>query len=284
MRHSLAIEAGNGDLRVVESRPVMIRFPAIDPVALQLGPVAIHWYGIAYIVGIGIGWWLLRRAAQAPGSEWSNDDVADVVFFAAVGAVLGGRIGYALFYNFSEYSANPLSIFAVWRGGMSFHGGVIGFVCALMVFAWRRRRTFFAVSDFVVPVVPVGLFFGRIANFVNQELWGAPTDLPWGVVFTTPYAGGVARHPSQLYEAFLEGVVLFILLRYVAARSTTTGVVSATFLLGYGIFRAGIEFVREPDQHIGTLAFGWLTMGQVLSAPMIFAGVFILLFVRSRRR
>ncbi len=260
----------------------MLPFPTINPVAIKLGPIAIHWYGLAYLTGIALGWWLLRRAAMRSGSQWSRDDVADVVFFAAIGAVLGGRIGYALFYNFADYAANPLSILAVWRGGMSFHGGVIGFIVAMALFARSRGRRFFAVTDFVLPVVPVGLFFGRIANFINQELWGAPTTLPWGVLFTHPAAGGIARHPSQLYEALLEGVVLFFILRFVAARSTRTGAVSATFLLAYGIMRAGIEFVREPDQHIGYLAFGWVTMGQILSLPMVIGGLFILMLAGSR--
>ena len=260
----------------------MLPFPTIDPVAVKLGPIAIHWYGLAYLTGIGLGWWLLRRAADRSASLWSRDDVADVVFFAAIGAVLGGRIGYALFYNFSDYLANPLSLLAVWRGGMSFHGGVIGFMIAIALFARARGRPFLAVTDFVLPVVPIGLFFGRIANFVNQELWGAPTTLPWGVVFTHPAAGGVARHPSQIYEALLEGVVLFFILRFVAARSTRTGVVSATFLLAYGIMRAGIEFVREPDQHIGYLAFGWVTMGQILSLPMLIGGLLIFVLAGPR--
>ncbi len=261
----------------------MILFPNIDPVALQLGPVAIHWYGIAYIVGIGLGWWALLRNADREGSEWSREDVSDVVFFAALGGVLGGRVGYTLFYNFNETIDAPLSIFAVWRGGMSFHGGTVGFILALLLFAHLRSRRVFSVSDFVTPAVPVGLFFGRIANFVNQELWGSPTALPWGVVFTHPAAGGIARHPSQLYEALLEGLVLFVLLRFVAAKSVSVGAVSATFLIAYGIMRIGIEFVREPDQHIGYVAWGWVTMGQVLSVPMVIGGIIILSLARSRQ-
>ena len=262
----------------------MIQFPSIDPVAFQLGPIAIHWYGIAYIVGIGLGWWCLRRAANSPASTWSRDDVADVVFYAAIGAVLGGRIGYALFYNFADTLVDPLSLFAVWRGGMSFHGGVIGFIIALGIFARRRGRAFLMVTDFVVPVVPIGLFFGRLANFINQELWGAPTNLPWGVLFRHPAAGGVARHPSQLYEAFLEGVVLFFVLRFVAKRAHSTGLVSAVFLIGYGLIRTGIEFVREPDRHIGYIANDWLTMGQLLSLPMLVGGVLLFLFAGRVRK
>jgi phosphatidylglycerol:prolipoprotein diacylglycerol transferase len=261
----------------------MIPFPNIDPIAIKLGPVAVHWYGIAYIVGIGLGWWLLQRRAAASESGWTKEDVADVVFFAAIGCVLGGRIGYALFYNFDDYINNPVTLLAVWRGGMSFHGGAIGFVIALAVFARRRARPFLQTTDFVVQAVPIGLFFGRIANFVNQELWGAPTNLPWGVVFTHQAAGSIARHPSQLYEAVLEGIVLFLILRLVAARSSRVGVVSATFLIVYGIIRAAIELVREPDQHIGYLAQDWVTMGQVLSVPMVVVGIFILLFARSQR-
>ena len=261
----------------------MIPFPDIDPVAISLGPVAVHWYGIAYIVGIGLGWLVLHRRALRPGSEWTPQAVSDVVFFAAIGAVLGGRIGYALFYNFADFLSHPLSIFALWRGGMSFHGGLIGFTVALALFARGRERRFLAVTDSVIAVVPIGLFFGRIANFVNQELWGAPTTVPWGVVFSHPAAGGMARHPSQLYEALLEGVLLFVVLRFVGSRVVSAGVVTATFLMAYGIMRIGIEFVREPDQHIGYLAWGWVTMGQILSLPMLVGGIFILLFARSRR-
>jgi phosphatidylglycerol:prolipoprotein diacylglycerol transferase len=261
----------------------MIAFPNIDPVAVQLGPVAIHWYGIAYLVGIGLGWWFLLRDANRSDSDWSQEAVSDVVFFAALGGVFGGRIGYTLFYNFNETLSDPLSIFAVWRGGMSFHGGTLGFILALALFAHLRSRPLLTVTDFVTVAAPIGLFFGRIANFVNQELWGAPTTLPWGVVFTHPAAGLIARHPSQVYEALLEGLVLFILLRFVAAKCSLVGAVSATFLIAYGIMRIGIEFVREPDQHIGYLAWGWVTMGQILSLPMILGGLIILGIAHSRR-
>lgn len=262
----------------------MIPFPAIDPVAVALGPVKIHWYGLAYVVGIGLGWWVLARRAVAPGSAWTRDDVGDVVFFAALGAVLGGRFGYALFYNLAEYLRDPAALLRVWQGGMSFHGGVLGFILALAVYARRRARPFFAVADFVVPVVPIGLFFGRLANFVNQELWGAPSAVPWAVLFTAPAAGGVPRHPSQLYEAALEGGVLFAVLNFVARAKPAHGTVAGVFLVGYGVLRFLVEFVREPDAHIGYL-FGtpWVTMGHVLSAPMVAAGMVILTLARARR-
>ena len=274
--------AAVADPCVVESCLPMLTSPNIDPVAVHIGPIAVHWYGIAYIVGIVLGWWLLQLRAGRGQFDWSRDDVADVVFFAALGAVLGGRIGYILFYNFADYLSEPLSIFAVWRGGMSFHGGVLGFMVALAWFARRRQRAFLAVTDFVVPVVPVGLLFGRVANFVNQELWGAPTSMPWGVVFTNPAAGGIARHPTQLYEAGLEGVVLFLILWTLSRVPRARGLVSGVFLAGYGVFRCSIEFVREPDQHIGYLAGGWLTMGHVLSVPMIVGGLGLVTWALSR--
>lgn len=252
----------------------MIRFPDIDPVAFSLGPVAVHWYGLAYVTGIALAWLWLLHAARRPDAAWSGEEVADLVFYAALGAVLGGRIGYVLFYDAQTYLASPASVLAVWRGGMSFHGGVLGFVLALAWYARRHGRRFLQVTDFVVPAVPIGLALGRVANFVNQELWGAPTTVPWGVVF--PLAGEAARHPTQLYEALLEGVVLFVVLNTLARRAPPRGTVSAWFLILYALFRAAIELLREPDAHIGYLAWGWLTMGQVLSAPMLLAGLAIL--------
>lgn len=249
----------------------MIPFPDVDPVAVSLGPVQVHWYGLAYIAGIGLAWWLLTRRA-ARGADWSAQAVSDLIFFGAVGAVLGGRLGYALFYNARAYLADPLAVFALWQGGMSFHGGAVGLVLAVAWFARREGRTFLAVSDFLLPVVPVGLFLGRLANFVNQELWGAPTTLPWGVLFTAPGAGPLPRHPSQLYEALLEGVVLFVVLDLLARRPRPAGLVTGSFLALYALFRMAVECIREPDAHIGYLAFGWLTMGQVLSLPMLLAG------------
>lgn len=259
----------------------MIQFPALDPVAIELGPLAIRWYGLSYVVGIGLAWWLLhRRAGQDAARGWTQAEVSDLVFYAALGAVLGGRLGYGLFYGFDAWLANPAELLAVWRGGMSFHGGTLGVIVAMALFARRSGKPFLAVADFVLPAVPIGLGLGRLANFVNQELWGAPSNLPWAVLFTTPAAGGVPRHPSQLYEALLEGVVLFIVLNWLHARAPRRGVIAGSFLIGYGVCRSAVEFVREPDAQLGYLWGGWLTMGQVLSLPMILAGLAILAFAR----
>jgi len=253
----------------------MIPYPQIDPIAIHLGPLAIRWYGLSYLAGILIGWWLLRR--RAASHDWNHEQVGDLVFYAAMAAVLGGRVGYILFYNLGFYWQHPLSIVRVWEGGMSFHGGLLGVLLVLWWYGWRSGRGFFALADFLVPVVPVGLFFGRIANFINGELWGAPTTLAWAMVFPDPRAGGIARHPSQLYEAALEGLLLFVILWFFSARPRPRMAVSGLFLCGYGLFRLGLEFVRQPDSQLGYLAFNWLTMGQVLSLPMLLTGVFLLL-------
>ncbi len=262
----------------------MIAFPDIDPVALQLGPVAIHWYGLAYVAAIGLGWWYLRRQAVDTAGSWSPDDVADVVFYAAVGGVLGGRIGYGLFYNLPTYLSDPLAIFAVWQGGMSFHGGLVGIVIALWLFCRARDRSFVSTTDFLIPAIPIGLGLGRVANFINQELWGAPSELPWAVVFTHPAAGALARHPSQLYEAVLEGVVLFVAMYLLVRVRPRTGIITGSFLCAYGAIRFAIEFVREPDAHLGYLHGDWLTMGQVLSTPMLIAGIAFVFWATRRAR
>ena len=260
----------------------MIPFPPIDPVAFTLGPVAVHWYGLSYIVGIGLGWGLLHDRARRSNGRWSADHVADLVFYAALGGVLGGRLGYILFYNLHSYLEQPLSVLAVWRGGMSFHGGAVGLSLALLWFARANKRSFLEVADYLVPVVPIGLGLGRLANFVNQELWGAPTQQAWGVLFTNPAAGGVARHPTQIYEALLEGLVLFLVLNFIARKPRAHGTLMACFLMFYAVFRFAVEFLREPDAHIGYLAFDWLTMGQLLSVPMFLIGLVMLLAVGKR--
>jgi len=255
----------------------MIPYPDIDPIAFQIGPVAVRWYGISYVLGIGCMWWLLDFRARRSGGRWSTDSVADLVFYVALGGILGGRFGYVLFYSPSSYLEHPLSIFMVWQGGMSFHGGLLGVLAAVYLFARRDGRRFFAVSDFLAPGVPIGLMFGRLGNFANRELWGAPTELPWGMVFPDPSAGGIPRHPSQLYEAALEGLLLFVILWLISNRPRPEKTISGLFLVGYALARIAVEFVRVPDAHIGYLGGGWLTMGQALSAPMIIFGLWLLI-------
>lgn len=253
----------------------MLTYPNIDPVALQLGPLKIHWYGIMYLVAFAAAWWLGRRRARQPDSGWSNEHISDVIFYGALGTVLGGRIGYTLFYGFDKFLADPLSILRVWEGGMSFHGGLLGVLLTMWLFGRKTRRSFFQVTDFIAPLVPIGIAAVRFANFINGELWGRITQVPWGMVF--PTGGPQARHPSQLYEMFLEGIVLFVLIWFFSAKPRPRMAVSGLFVLGYGGFRFLVEFVRQPDAHIGYLAFGWVTMGQVLSAPLILLGVILLI-------
>jgi phosphatidylglycerol:prolipoprotein diacylglycerol transferase len=260
----------------------VLSYPLIDPVALRIGPVAVHWYGLMYLVGFAAAWGLGRLRAREPWRGWSPAMVDDVVFYTALGAVLGGRLGYVLFYGLPQYLAAPLDVLRVWQGGMSFHGGLLGVLVAAWLFGRRHDKRFFQVTDFVAPLVPLGLMAGRLGNFVNGELWGGPTNLPWGVVFPGEAAGGVPRHPTQLYEAALEGLVLFALVWGFSRRPRPTMAVSGLFLVGYAVFRALVELLRVPDAHIGYLALGWVTLGQVLSVPMVLAGL-VLLGVAYRR-
>jgi len=251
----------------------MLSYPDIDPIALALGPIKIHWYGITYVVGIVAAWLLLRwRTDKNPSLKWSSEQVDDMVFYVTLGVIIGGRLGSVLFYNLPYYIDHPVDIFKINQGGMSFHGGLIGALLAMVWFARKTNSGFFNVIDFIAPVVPVGLGCGRIGNFINGELWGAPSALPWAMIFPDPRAGGIARHPSQLYEALLEGLLLFIILWLYSSKPRPMMAVSGLFLLGYGVFRFSVEFVRVPDAHIGYLAFGWVTMGQLLSFPMIILG------------
>ncbi len=259
----------------------MLRAPDIDPIAISIGPLAVHWYGLMYVVGFLAGWWIGAYRAGRPDSGWTKEEVSDLLVYAAVGVIVGGRLGYALFYNLPDYLANPLAIFQIWKGGMSFHGGFLGVIIAMWVFALRTRRHWFTVTDFIAPLVAIGLGAGRLGNFINQELWGRVTDVPWGMVFRN--AGEQPRHPSQLYEFMLEGVVLFLILWFYSAKPRPMAAVSGLFLLGYGTFRFLVEFVREPDAQIGFLAFGWVTMGQVLSFPMILFGVGIMIWAYRRQ-
>ena len=259
-----------------------IAFPNIDPVIFAVGPIAIRWYSLAYIGGLLLGWWYMKRlVGQLPDTPgWPaaarSYDVDDFLVWATLGVILGGRMGYVLFYNPAYFLDNPLAIFTVWRGGMSFHGGFLGVVIAGLLFVRRRGIPALAFGDACAAVAPIGLFFGRLANFINGELYGRVTDVPWGVIF--PRGGKAARHPSQLYEALLEGLALFIIL-FVLSRSETvrhrSGILTGVFLLGYGAARSFVELFRQPDAHIGFLSFG-STMGQMLSVPMIAVGLYLI--------
>ena len=246
----------------------------IDPVALSIGSLQLRWYGLMYLAGFGLGWMLGRWRASRPGSGWSGPDVDDLLTCVMIGIILGGRIGYVLFYDLPVYIHDPMEIMRIWNGGMSFHGGLLGVLGAFWYFARTRGRTFLEVSDFIAPLIPQGLFFGRLGNFINGELWGKVSDVPWAVVF--PGAGPLPRHPSQLYEAALEGLLLFIILWVFSLKPRKVGAVSGLFALAYGVFRFAVEFVRMPDVQLGYLAFGWLTMGQLLCVPLILAGAWLL--------
>jgi phosphatidylglycerol:prolipoprotein diacylglycerol transferase len=252
----------------------MLRYPDIDPVAVNVGPLHIHWYGIMYLVGFGTAWWLARRRARVPGSTWTRTDVDDLLFYAMLGVIAGGRIGYVLFYGLSMWRADWLYPLKIWQGGMSFHGGLLGVAVATTLFAVQRKRHIGDVFDFTAPLPGPGLFFGRLGNFINGELWGRPTDAPWAMLVPDPNGGApVARHPSQLYEAMLEGLVLFTILWLYTRRPRPRYAPCGLFLTGYSLARIAVEFVREPDIQIGYLAGGWLTMGQLLSLPMLALGI-----------
>jgi len=262
-------------------------FPAIDPVLVQLGPFAIRWYALAYIAGLVIGWLLARRIAARPQlwggtSPVTPQDLDDALFYATLGVILGGRIGYVLFYNPAYFAAHPAEIIAVWKGGMSFHGGLAGTLVALVLLARARKIPVLSLLDVCGVVAPIGLFFGRLANFINSELWGRPADVPWAVIF--PNGGGVPRHPSQLYEAALEGIVLFIIMALVvrAGGLKRPGLAAGIFGMGYGIARIIGEVFREPDVQLGYLAFG-STMGQWLSLPVALAGAALVAYALKRR-
>lgn len=254
-------------------------FPDIDPILIQIGPFAIRWYALAYIAGLILGWRYLMQLADTK-AIWSRKkppftrgQADDLLLWIAMGVILGGRTGYVLFYNLGHYLSNPGDILAVWNGGMSFHGGFLGVVVAIYLYARRNKITLWSLADGAAAVAPLGIFFGRLANFINGELWGRTTDVAWGVIF--PTGGPVPRHPSQLYEAALEGLLLFVLLRYLTHHTkalSQPGIVAGTFFTGYGLSRVFIEFFREPDAHIGYL-YGPITQGMVLSVPMILVGV-----------
>ena len=269
----------------------------IDPVAVSIGPLDIHWYGVMYLLAF-LSFWAIgnHRANKQAWWGWSQQDVSDVLFYGMLGVILGGRLGYMLFYGFESLVRNPLSIFRIWDGGMSFHGGLIGVILAMAWFGRKTHRSFWQVADFVAPMVPLGLAFGRLGNFIGGELWGRVSDLPWAMIFasSTGYKAGdeaalnqawqsgaldhLARHPSQLYQAGLEGLSLFLILMWYSGKPRPGASISGLFLLGYGVFRFIVEFFRQPDEHLGFLALQWLTMGMILSLPMIAAGLILMLY------
>lgn len=252
----------------------MFVHPQFDPVAISLGPLAVHWYGLMYLLSFLVGWGVAVWRTRSPHVHWDREEVGDFLFYVVLGVVIGGRVGYMLFYQPQLLLSDPLQLFFIWEGGMSFHGGMLGVFAAAAWFARKTERKFFDVTDFVAPVIPIGLFFGRIANFINAELVGRPTDVPWAMIY--PQVDALARHPSQLYQAALEGIVLLALLWFVARRPRRRMVVSGLFLIGYGALRFTAEFFRQPDAHLGFIAFDWMTMGQLLCLPMIAGGVLLL--------
>lgn len=268
----------------------MLIHPEIDPVALRLGPLAIHWYGISYLVAFGLFFWLATRrlrhepyASIAHPAPWTRRDIEDMLFYGVLGVIVGGRLGYCLFYKPAYYLAHPLEIFAIWQGGMAFHGGMLGVILAMIWWAHSRHRPWLQVTDLIAPCVPLGLASGRVGNFINGELWGRLADpsLPWAMVF--PAAGPQPRHPSQVYQFLLEGVLLFVILWLYARKPRKMGQVSGLFLAGYGVFRFIAEYFREPDAFLGLQALGW-SRGQWLCVPMIVGGVLMWLWATRQNR
>jgi phosphatidylglycerol:prolipoprotein diacylglycerol transferase len=249
----------------------MLVFPEIDPVIFSIGPVKVRWYGLMYVIGFVIAWALARVRAKRPDTPVDVKQVDDLIFYSMLGVIIGGRVGYCVVYGWEQLISDPLYLFRITEGGMSFHGGLVGVMLAMWLYGRSLGKTIWHMTDFVAPIVPPGLLFGRIGNFINGELWGKPTDVPWGVLYQ-----GQVLHPSQLYEAGLEGLALFLILWFYSAKPRPYLAVSGAFLLGYGAFRFFVEFYRVPDAHLGYLALDWVTMGQILSTPMILAGLVML--------
>ncbi|AHG19251.1 diacylglyceryl transferase [Chania multitudinisentens RB-25] len=277
-------------------------FPKFDPVIFSIGPISLHWYGLMYLVGFIFAMWLAARRANKPGSGWTKNEAENMLYAGFLGVFVGGRVGYVLFYNLPLFLDNPLYLFKVWDGGMSFHGGLIGVILVMLWFAHRTKRTFFQVSDFIAPLIPFGLGAGRLGNFINGELWGrVTTETPWAMLFPGSRSEDIAiaavnpqllpilnqygvlpRHPSQLYEMVLEGVVLFIILNLFIRKPRPMGAVSGLFLIGYGVFRIIVEAFRQPDVQLG-LFDGVISMGQILSVPMVVAGIIMMVWAYRRR-
>jgi phosphatidylglycerol---prolipoprotein diacylglyceryl transferase len=281
----------------------MIKYPSIDPVIFSVGPAAVRWYGLMYVIGFAVAWLLGRKRASSPRSTWTVLDVDDLIFYSAIGVILGGRLGWIIAYGFEQFAVDPLMVFRVWKGGMSFHGGLVGVLIALALFANRRHRNFADVMDFLAPLPGIGLCAGRIGNFINGELWGKPTDVPWGFIVDPstlhPSQAQEAEdfcrrfaidpcvlhvHASQLYESALEGLLLFTIVWVFTQKPRPRLAPSGLFLLGYGLFRFLVEFVRVPDENRGYLFLGWVTMGQILSTPMIIAGAALLIAAYRRNQ
>ena len=270
-----------------------MHYPIIDPIIFSIGPIALRWYGLMYLLGFAAVYLLGARRMHTHPGNWDSEQISDLVFYGALGSVLGGRVGYVIFYNFSNFLADPLYLFRVWEGGMSFHGGFLGVLVALLLFASKTNRHFLQVTDFIAPLCPIGLGLGRMGNFINMELPGRVTDSAFGIIFHCDAVRGlsalclgswesVARHPSWLYQAFTEGLLLFCLLWFVSIKPRPMGHISGLFLVGYGSFRFITEFFRSPDSHIGFVLLDAFSMGQLLSLPMIIAGVLLILWARRR--
>lgn len=259
----------------------MILYPDINPVAIDLGVAKVHWYGLMYLFGFLAAWWIGNFRAKQKNSGWNKDQVSDVIFYGAMGVILGGRIGYILFYNFDKFIENPVIILRIWEGGMSFHGGLLGVIAGLYLFARKSRKTYFEVNDFIAPMVPLGLGFGRLGNFINKELWGRPAEsvIPWAM----DYGDHIARHPSSLYQALSEGLILFLIMFFYSRKSRPTMAVSALFIICYGTFRFITEFYRTPDDHLGFVMFDWMTKGQQLSIPMVIVGLVVFIYAYRKQ-
>ena len=283
-------------LRALLHEGCNLHYPIIDPVIVSLGVggLALRWYGLMYLIGFAAVWYLGNYRARTHPGAWTKNEISDLVFYGAMGAVLGGRVGYVFFYNFSTFVHDPLYLFRMWEGGMSFHGGLLGVCLGLVYFARKRQRSWIDVTDFLVPLCPIGLGLGRIGNFINMELPGRVTDGPFGLIYTCDAVRGltqtcvgqwegVARHPSPLYQAFTEGLLLFVVVWWISRQPKRRGFVTGVFLLGYGAVRIITENFRSPDAHIGFIAFDWLTLGQLLSLPMLIAGMLLIFWSKTQK-